>query len=642
MQFKHPEFLYALFAVLIPIIIHLFQLRKFKKVEFTNVQLLKTVKLQTRKSSQIKKWLTLLARMLAITCVILAFAQPFQASLYGPNQSEETVIYLDNSFSMQAKGSGSKSSLLKQGVQDLLTYLPGNKRLTLFTNNKVFRNVKLSDIRDELLTLSFTADQIPYKSVFQKGKSFFSNDHSAIKQFVLISDFQDNTPLPQPKDSDKLKTSIVQLKPESNSNKSIDSVFLSRDKNRELFLNTVISTTDNKKSDVSVAVYNEEKLIGKTTVSLNDKKQVITQFKINEGQLIKGKVKIEDNALSFDNTFYFTLNPTEKVKVVVINDNNSNFLKRIYTNDEFELKLETLNRFDYNLIDTSNLLILAELKEIPVPLINAIQNFTTNGGSFCLIPAFNADLPSYNQLLSVITNTSFEEQVPNEQKITKINFDHPLYQGVFDKRVTNFQYPKVNFYFKTTALNTALFFAGNQPFLFTDRNSFIFTSALSKEYSNFQNSPLIVPTFFNIAKQSLSMGEIYFTIGKTNSFDLPISIKGDETIKLVSKEDQIIPLQQSFSNKVKITTTENPEKSGIYSLKLKNQDLKYVAYNYNATESNLQFYRSEDFGIAIFNNISTAFGSLKQAFEVRDLWKWFVIFALIFLSIEIAILKFLP
>ncbi|MGK0323583.1 MAG: hypothetical protein ACJAR4_001625, partial [Psychroserpens sp.] len=58
MQFKHPELLYALLLLIIPIIVHLFQLRKFKSVAFTNVQFLKELTIQTRKSSQIKKWLT--------------------------------------------------------------------------------------------------------------------------------------------------------------------------------------------------------------------------------------------------------------------------------------------------------------------------------------------------------------------------------------------------------------------------------------------------------------------------------------------------------------------------------------------------------------------------------------------------------
>ena len=92
MQFKHPELLYALLLLLIPIFIHLFQLRRFQKVDFTNVAFLKKVTLQTRKSSQLKKWLTLLARLLALACIVLAFAQPYTTTKTAQNAERETVL----------------------------------------------------------------------------------------------------------------------------------------------------------------------------------------------------------------------------------------------------------------------------------------------------------------------------------------------------------------------------------------------------------------------------------------------------------------------------------------------------------------------------------------------------------------------
>ena len=70
MRFLHPEVLYAFFALLIPILVHLFQLRKFQTEQFTNVVLLKKLEISSRKSSQLKKWLTLLIRLLTISCLI--------------------------------------------------------------------------------------------------------------------------------------------------------------------------------------------------------------------------------------------------------------------------------------------------------------------------------------------------------------------------------------------------------------------------------------------------------------------------------------------------------------------------------------------------------------------------------------------
>src|SRR5690554_6648534 len=104
MQFKHPEFLYALFLLIIPILVHLFQLRKFQITPFTNVAFLQKISLQTRKSSKLKKWLVLLSRLFAIAFLVFAFAQPFFPAKDASAATAETVLYIDNSFSMQARG----------------------------------------------------------------------------------------------------------------------------------------------------------------------------------------------------------------------------------------------------------------------------------------------------------------------------------------------------------------------------------------------------------------------------------------------------------------------------------------------------------------------------------------------------------
>jgi len=65
MQFLYPSFLYALLALAIPIIIHLFFFRRFKKVYFTNVRFLKEIKEETSARQRLKNLLVLLMRLLA-------------------------------------------------------------------------------------------------------------------------------------------------------------------------------------------------------------------------------------------------------------------------------------------------------------------------------------------------------------------------------------------------------------------------------------------------------------------------------------------------------------------------------------------------------------------------------------------------
>ena len=121
MQFNHPEILALLFLLIIPILIHLFQLQRFKKEAFTNVKFLRQIELESRKSSRLKKLLILAARLLALACLILAFAQPELKKTEG-QENRKTIIYLDNSLSLQA--TDNKGSELLQNVKsDLIDQL---------------------------------------------------------------------------------------------------------------------------------------------------------------------------------------------------------------------------------------------------------------------------------------------------------------------------------------------------------------------------------------------------------------------------------------------------------------------------------------------------------------------------------------
>ena len=103
MQFTYPAFLFALAALAIPIIIHLFYFRRFKKVYFTNVKYLEEIKEETSSRNKLKNLLILLSRILAICGLVFAFAQPFIPQGDTVKKGNNAVsIFIDNSFSMNA------------------------------------------------------------------------------------------------------------------------------------------------------------------------------------------------------------------------------------------------------------------------------------------------------------------------------------------------------------------------------------------------------------------------------------------------------------------------------------------------------------------------------------------------------------
>src|SRR5690606_457095 len=105
MQFLYPAFLWALTALAIPIILHLFYFRRYKKIYFSNLRFLREVKEETSARNRLRNLLILLSRLLAFACLILAFAQPIIPVSQALKSGIRNVsIFLDNSFSMQSFG----------------------------------------------------------------------------------------------------------------------------------------------------------------------------------------------------------------------------------------------------------------------------------------------------------------------------------------------------------------------------------------------------------------------------------------------------------------------------------------------------------------------------------------------------------
>lgn len=638
MQFKHPEIFYALFLLLIPIFIHLFQLRRFQKVDFTNVAFLKKVTIQTRKSSQLKKWLTLLMRLLALACIIIAFAQPFTASKTALNTKKETVVYIDNSFSMQAKGA--KGPMLERALQDLFDKTGGTEKLSWFTNNSERKNASPQDFKNEVLSIQYSQNQLTPSQVLLKARQLFSDEKDAAKRLVYLSDFQVKDNFPEiPED---MLVDAVQLKPVNASNIAIDSAYIASKNAAITQLNVKVSNTGAEISEVPISIFNREKLIAKTAVDFSENASGTVTFDIDNSEEFIGKLEINEANLPFDNTLFFSINKPGKIKVLAINEADGNYLQRLFEKDEFQFTQQTFKTLNYNEIPDQNFIVLNELKEIPASLATALKSFTDAGGSVLVIPAVQADLNGYNNFLMTMALGTLSEAKIQEKMITKIVFSHPLFKDVFEKEVDNFQYPKVNSYYNISSNATsALAFEDNQPFLLQNNKTYLFTAPINKENSNFQNSPLVVPTIYNMALQSLPLPRLYYTIGQQNSIAVPVKLGPDEILTIKDSTEQFIPLQQTKANYVLMTTTEEPDKAGNYQIVKKNEFLENISFNYARSESELQYLNPEDWeGAKVYSSVEDLFDSLADASAINSFWKWFAIFALLFLLFEMLILKF--
>ena len=636
MQFKYPELLWALALLLIPIIIHLFQLRRFQKTPFTNVKLLQSIVSQTRKSKSLKKWLLLISRMLLFASIIFAFAQPYISAKIGDVRTE-TVVYIDDSFSMQAKTDN--GDLLQIAIQDLIRKLPPNEVISLFTNQRTFEQITIADIQNELLSLNHTYKQLSMEEAILKAQSLFRGSSETRKQLVAISDFQskmfDLAEMP-----DQLELHLVQLRPEEMINISVDSVFIGNSSPTQLELMAYLSSSE-EVENTPVSIWNADTLIAKTAARFSDQGKAEVNFSLPSDMTIDGLIEIADQGLHYDNELYFNINEKDKIKAMVIGEDEDDFLKRIFTEEEFVLKSFQVNNLNYSEIDNQNLIVINQLTSVPVSLQNALRSFTEQGGSLVVIPAADADINSYNRLISSYYSTSFTEFSTNEQQITSISFDHPLYKNVFEKSVSNFQYPSVSSYYKIrTNAAVVLRMQNGDPFLIGNQGVYIFTTSIDLQNSNFRNSPLIVPTFYNMGAQSLQLPSLYHPLSSNTKIDIPISLPNDVIAKVTQENYEFIPLQQSYPNKTTLNFEEHPSRDGIFDIVLGDSLISRISFNYPRDESILSYADpGQDQYASFSDSIVELLDRIENNKRVNELWPWFVILALLFALIEVMVQK---
>jgi hypothetical protein len=638
MQFKHPELLYFLFVLVIPILVHLFQLRRFKKEYFTNVQFLKELSIQTRKSSKIKKWLLLITRLLLLAALITAFAQPFFKAKESKNSSNEMYIVLDNSYSMQAKGN--KGELLKRAIQELLENTTDNQTFSLITNNETYWNTDIKSIQKEIQNIGYSALPFQLESAMAKIKSRKSANN---KDVIIITDAIGLKPKQLKSINENFNTYFINPKAEQKNNIAIDSVYMNQSLNDFYEIGVSLKSFGEQDNAIPIGLYNNKNLVAKTLVKF-EKQEITIKFTIPKKDF-NGYVSISDAGLKYDNIFYFSITKPEKTNVISIGKTEkSGFLNRIYTPEEFNYNNSTLETLDYNTLEKQDAIVLNELENLPQALVTNLKTFVEKGGNLVFIPSTESKIDEANRLLGSLGQIQFGKNQNTTKLITKIAFQHPLFQLVFEKKIDNFQYPNTKHNFVINAANPPILSYDDQSYFLTSIQNpvssvYVFAAPINKMNSNFQNSPLIVPIFYNMVQNNQKTGVNAITIGENQPFLIATDLSKDEILEVKNENDKFIPIQQIFNNKVKLQFNDYPIFAGNFGIYKKDEIVRNISFNYNRSESNLEEPQIQLSDYKVVKSLETVFNSLLSDRSNNEIWKIFVILALLFLFLEVLIQK---
>ncbi|MEI8099956.1 MAG: BatA domain-containing protein, partial [Bacteroidota bacterium] len=120
----------------IPLLIHLFQFHRTQTIYFPGVFRLIQRLQHARQQKKVQHWIVLLARMMAIACLVFAFAMPSCNSSKRNQEYSHVVVLFDNSYSMGTKNAG--GVIIEQArsqAREMLTGLPPESQVRLFTQD---------------------------------------------------------------------------------------------------------------------------------------------------------------------------------------------------------------------------------------------------------------------------------------------------------------------------------------------------------------------------------------------------------------------------------------------------------------------------------------------------------------------------
>jgi hypothetical protein len=697
MRFVNPAFLFALSAISIPVIIHLFNFRKFKTVYFTNVRFLKEIKEETQAKSELKHLLILFARILSIACLVLAFAQPY---LPYNNQkvskgNKVLSVYLDNSFSMDAENkSGGLLDEARKDARELAAAYKASDRFQLLTNDFEGRQQRLLS-RDEFLErveeVKLSPASRKLSKVFARQADILNSAGSVpgTKQAFIISDFQKSiSDFEQIHNDTSIAVRLLPVEAQERKNLYIDSCWFEtpvRKLNQAQALHIRlrnISAQDYSNVPMKLFINGQQKTPSSFSIAANSKTDTVISFTLREPGWQQGRVEITDSPITFDDTYYFSFEITRSISVLCISPALSSGAKlsigpspvsTLFEKDSaFQYTSVLENAIDYSSIVRNQLIILNGLDNISSGLSQELSRYVHNGGSLLVFPSRKIDAGTYDSFLNAIHVSTFGSLDTASSKVEKLNFEHELYrEGVFDLKKgkrsganNQLDLPNVYEHYRISHNSRSseeqlMSLRNGDTFLakysFGSGSVYLCSSSLTTSASNFTKHALFVPTLLQIAFFSRQQNRLSYTIGNDESIELGGSTGSSEQVFHILSEDSkfdIIPEHRYVDSKTIIYEHNQLKESGNYRLLAGKSVLAGLSFNYNRSESDISTEKSEELkgmvdknGFRNFSLIEHGRQSLTAMLAEADLgkklWKEFILLALLFLAAEVALIRFL-
>ncbi|PWL27620.1 MAG: hypothetical protein DCO95_17660, partial [Roseivirga sp. XM-24bin3] len=650
--------LWGLIAGVIPIIIHLFNLRRVKRVEFSNTTLLRRIKEESSAKRRPIELLVLFSRIMAISLLVIAFAQPvIKDESTSASLGTDVLIYLDNSLSLSAQGDNAASNfdeIVNDGSSIADSYPEGAS--FHFVENAYGNSLTTGFTRESLKELLTEVEQV---GVDRDAQELYSRIKGSdfVGDVYLLSDFQGKSDFTSIRKDSVNQYFVKLIQSESLDNVFVDSVFLENSYLSGEFsnlLNVTLSRNYRDNEEVNIKLLIDGQLYGTGEVDFGNQLVANHVFELQGAlpALERIELQIEDPTLQFDNSFYLSINKVDRVRVIEVYDENSpSFLSALFEDNEaFQFDRIDSRFVDNELLSSANFLLINQIQKPSNQLISSVNGLLESGGTVVVIPSAESGEGELSRL-GIRANAESQERV----KLSSPDFENPLYQGVFEDEDENIEMPEATVSFRV--LNSELDylqFVNGRSYLskvISNGNLFFFASPFDIEYSSFPSHALFVPVMYKLALGSkVNLSNLYYYTDSETVFFPIDEVNSGSIFQLSSEAGQLTPDQRIDGDRLVLEIPKDLIRAGHYSLMQGSESVGTLSFNIPKSESDLSPLDPAFFSeLAELNHVTVmgleGDGDVKRFLEAKiigtSLWKYALLGALFFLFVEIILIRYL-
>ncbi len=678
MHFLYPAFLWALSLLAIPVIIHLFNFRRYKKIAFTNVRFLKQITEETTSRSKLKHLLVLFCRMLALAALVFAFSQPFlpSANQIPAETSKLISVFIDNSFSMELPGKqSSKLEDAKKAAGEVVMAYKPSDRFQILTNDFEGSQQRIVNREEALARIR----EIKISASARKASEVLGRQQQAAGgRFTcyFISDMETwQTNLHELKEDTANRLVLIPIEGGRASNLSIDTCFFTEPfilKNKPAVIKTVISNfseNDIEQLSVRLIINGIQKALTSISLAAGSMIEAELVFTPDFSGYASGEIQITDHPLTFDDRWFFNVKVNDKINILLLSPNSVNrYVRSAFTSDPlFSMAYQSERIVDYGSFRSFSAIVVSDFQNISSGMAAELDKYLRNGGVVILFPDTSVNLDTYNSFFRNTISDKWEHPVVNYLRADKLNFESQTLSGIFDlknQRDKNVDYPLVKKFFRTISASSAiresiLTLQDGSPLLSCysvgKGKLYLASQAASPDAGNLVNHALFAPMLYRMSLHTGTVNPPFQVIGAEGNYLLTEApLQGDAVYKLSDKSAgiEVIPPLVTAEGTTALNLKGIIKEAGVYELKAGNTIIDAIAFNFNRRESELAFMDAEaleqSVSKSLFKNISVLksspkgyTSSLASQTSGKPLWKWFVALVLLFLAIETILLRWM-